>query len=302
MATTEAMEAMEAMTRRTAARGSQRCDLGDIGTLVARTSGTTRAGLSDAMRDYIPMDDRLPDLDSRLALRHRPPGSPVLFQSWGQLLFMHWPVPVASLRPLIPAALSLDTHEGRAWVALTPFTLWGLRPRFLPALPGIGRFHELNVRTYVHHRGVPGVWFFSLDASRLLPVLGARAFYHLPYRHAAMTLEERGDVIQYASRRLEGPAPRAAFHAVWTAGPRRPPAEPGSLEFFLIERYCLYAEHRGRLSRARIAHVPWPLREAAVSAFSSTMMEAAGFAQPAGDPLLHNGGPVDVEVWPLEPV
>jgi len=243
-----------------------------------------------------------PDLTTRLALRERQPGSPLMYQSWGKLLFMHWPVPMAALRPLIPGALSLDTYDGRAWVALAPFTIWGLRPRFVPELPGISRFHELNVRTYVHHRGVPGVWFFSLDAARLLPVLGARLFFHLPYHQAEMTLEERGATIDYRSRRLD-PSPRPAeFHTVWTPGAALPKAEPGSLEFFLVERYCLYAEHRGRIFRARIHHAPWPLREAAVSEFASTMFEAAGFAAPGGEPLLHDAGPVHVEVWPLERV
>jgi hypothetical protein len=246
-------------------------------------------------------DERPPDPDARLMLRERPRGSPLMFQSWGKLLFMHWPVPIAALRPLIPRALAIDTFEGRAWAALTPFTLWGLRPRFVPELPGVSRFHELNVRTYVHHRGVPGVWFFSLDAARRLPVLGARMLFHLPYHRAEMSLEERGGTIDYRSRRLARARP-AEFRAVWAPGRALPAAVPGSLEFFLVERYCLFAEHRGRIFRARIHHAPWPLREATVREFASTMFEAAGFATPPGPPLLHNAGPVHVEVWPLERV
>jgi uncharacterized protein YqjF (DUF2071 family) len=242
-------------------------------------------------------------LEARLALRERPRGSPLMFQSWGKLLFMHWPVPVAAIRPLIPSGLTIDTHEGNAWVALTPFTLWGLRPRFVPELPFLSRFHELNVRTYVHHRGVPGVWFFSLDAARRLPVIGARMLFHLPYHRADMGLAERDGTVFYRSRRLAAtPRGAAEFRATWAPGERRPAAEPGSLEFFLMERYCLYAGHRGRMFRARIHHVPWPLRTATVSEFASTMFEAAGFATPPGAPLLHNGGPVQVEVWPLERV
>jgi uncharacterized protein YqjF (DUF2071 family) len=247
--------------------------------------------------------DRSPALEERLALRSRPAGSPLMYQSWGTVLFLHWPVPQETLRPLLPPGLALDTHEGRAWVALAPFTLWGLRPRFGPALPGVSRFHELNVRTYVHANGVPGVWFFSLDAARLLPVLGARALFFLPYSKARMSLLRDGETITYESVR-SGPsrsgrpgAPRAAFRAVWTFGAARPRAVPGSLDFFLVERYCLYAERRGRLYRSRIHHEPWPLRDARL-----VSLEAAGFAQPAGAPLLHGGGPVDVEVWPLREV
>jgi uncharacterized protein YqjF (DUF2071 family) len=244
--------------------------------------------------------DRGPALEERLALRSRPGGSPLMYQSWGKLLFLHWPVAPEALRPVIPPGLAIDTYEGRAWVALAPFTLWGLRPRFVPPLPGVSRFHELNVRTYVHANGVPGVWFFSLDAARRLPVLGARAFFFLPYFKARMSLRQEGDTITYESVRTDAPA--AAFRAAWTFGTARPRAVPGSLDFFLVERYCLYAERRGRLYRSRIFHQPWPLRDARLHSLESTMMEAAGFAQPAGAPLLHGGGPVDVEVWPLRPI
>ena len=226
-----------------------------------------------------------------------------MYQSWGKLLFLHWPVAIETLRPLVPQGLTIDTYEGRAWVALAPFTLWGLRPRFVPPLPGVSRFHELNVRTYVHANGIPGVWFFSLDAARLIPVLGARAFFFLPYYKATMSLREQGPTITYESvRTAEGGAPRASFRAAWTLGDVRPKAVPGSLEFFLVERYCLYAERRGRLYRSRIFHEPWPLRHARLESLESTMMEAAGFAQPSGAPHLLGAGPVDVEVWPLREV
>src|SRR5215203_4384240 len=45
----------------------------------------------------------------RLLVRIRPPGQPVIYQNWGSLLFLHWPLPAKSLRPLIPKPLALDT-------------------------------------------------------------------------------------------------------------------------------------------------------------------------------------------------
>ena len=55
----------------------------------------------------------------------------------------------------------------------------------LPSFPFVSRFHETNVRTYVHAGGRdPGVWFFSLDASSALAVMAARALLGLPYRYA----------------------------------------------------------------------------------------------------------------------
>ena len=87
---------------------------------------------------------------------------------------------------LIPSQLSIDTFAGQAWIGVVPFTMWGIRASFLPPIPGTSAFHELNVRTYVHYDGVPGVWFFSLDAANSLAVWGARTFYSLPYFNATM--------------------------------------------------------------------------------------------------------------------
>lgn len=96
------------------------------------------------------------DID-RLSIRARPPGWPIMYQTWGKLLFLHWPAPAETLRPLIPDPLTIDAFDGAAWVGITPFTMWGVRPVFSPALPVLSSSHELNVRTYVHLSGVPGV-------------------------------------------------------------------------------------------------------------------------------------------------
>ncbi len=122
-------------------------------------------------------------------------------QTWHDLLFAHWPVPESALRPLVPAKLELDLFDGRGWIGVVPFHMSGIRIRGLPSLPGLSRFPELNVRTYVTHGGKPGVYFFSLDAGNLPAVLAARAFYHLPYFRARMASREKDGEIQYSSHR-----------------------------------------------------------------------------------------------------
>jgi uncharacterized protein len=235
----------------------------------------------------------------RLSVRARPPGRPVMYQSWGGLLFMHWPVPARSLRPLIPAPLAIDTFEGVAWVGITPFTTWGLRPALLPAVPLLSASHEINVRTYVHLDGTPGVWFFSLDANNPLAVLGARLAFHLPYFPARMSIERQDRTIHFTSRRTHRHAASAEFEASWTVGDRLAQPEPDSLDFFLIERYCLYTARKGKLYRARIFHRPWPLHAARLLSCRSTMLEAQGLHSPEAEPLLHQqGDPLRVQIWP----
>lgn len=221
-------------------------------------------------------------------------------QTWGSLLFMHWPIDPDALRPLIPAELDIDTHDGAAWIAVVPFTMWNIRRVGFPAIPGLSAFHELNVRTYVHHRGEPGVWFLSLEATKRIPVRVARTVYSLPYHLARISLDRSGDSIHYTSRRIQPGAPPAELDARWTIGRPIPETSPGGLPFFLTERYCLFARSRRGLIRARIHHNPWPLRNAGLEHLKSTMIAASGVTEPVGEPLLHYAERIDVKVWKPE--
>lgn len=221
-----------------------------------------------------------------------------MYQSWLRLLFLHWHLPPKALRPHIPESLTVDTFDNQAWIGITPFAC-RLRPVFSPPLPWLGSFHEINLRTYVHHRGVPGVWFFSLDADRLPAVLGARIAYRLPYRWARIGMtEEQEGAISYTSHRHS--RPRAEFVARWKPGEVSGKAAPESLEFFLVERYCLYAYQKGQLFRGRIFHEPWTLQEAVLENLQSTMLQAHGLQVAASQPLVHYSAMQHVAVWPLE--
>lgn len=239
---------------------------------------------------------------ARLTVRERPSGAPIMHQDWGKLLFMHWRVDEALIRPLISDALEVDTYDGSAWVAIAPFTMWDIRPfpPLLPAIPGLSSMHELNVRTYVYFDDVPGVWFFSLDTDSRAAVLAARNFFHLPYHHADIQLNQSGKRIDYALSADEDPP--IVFDASWNIGEPLPEARPGSLEFFLTERYVLYTEDDEQLYRARIHHQPWPLQTAELITFNTNILEANGLPQPPEEPLLHYAEEVNVDIWPLERV
>jgi len=250
-----------------------------------------------------------PTLAGRLALRERPAGRPLMHQEWGDLLFMHWPVPAELIQACLPPRLTVDLHEGQAWLAVVPFRMWDVRSRVTPPVPGVREFLELNVRTYVHLDGVPGVWFFSLDASNPLAVWAARTFFHLPYFRARLSLARPApDVLHYTGHRVHNGAPAGHFDATWRVGAALPPAEPGSLAFFLTERYALYAASgwgpgRGdKLYQGRIAHQPWPLREVELLACQSDLVEGHDLPTPVGAPLLHAGGPLSVDLWRLQRV
>jgi uncharacterized protein len=230
--------------------------------------------------------------DSLQIAAHRPwplPERPwTIGQSWEHLLFAHWPVDPRALRPYVPAALELDEFDGSAWVGLVPFRIAGHRLRGTIPVPVLSSFLELNCRTCVTHRGRPGIWFFSLDASSRWAVEAARRLCRLPYHHARIRLAD--DRFEASRIGADGLAFCARYRP---AGPIRT-AEPGSIEHFLTERYCVYADE-GR-ARADVHHAPWPLQRAE----GEVELQSISPVPLEGEPLLHYAARLDVLIWSLE--
>lgn len=235
---------------------------------------------------------------------HRPwplPRGPwIMTQSWHDLLFAHWPVAVDHLRELVPPRLEIDRFGREAWLGVIPFHMTNVAPRGVPALPWISAFPELNVRTYVRVGAQPGIYFFSLDASNPVAVTIARTLFRLPYYTAAMDVGIDGGAVRYRSHRTARDAPAAAFTARYAPIGDAFSARPGSLEYFLTERYCLYTvDERFTLRRLEIHHPPWLLRRAEAEIEVNTMASAAGVRLPSMAPLLHFAGRQDMVAWPL---
>jgi uncharacterized protein len=206
-------------------------------------------------------------LEERLRWRERPARSPVMFQTWTDLLFAHWEVDPAVLQASLPPGLTVDTWNGRAYIGVIPFFMRRVRPRGVPPLPWISYFLEMNVRAYVFDAsGTPGIWFYSLECNQPIAVWLARALLGLPYRHARMKARRAADgSIAYRGQRVRGEA-RGEF--AYGLGESLGAAEPGTLEFFLIERYLLFTVHHGRLLRAQVHHRPYPLCSVAVTSLA----------------------------------
>ncbi|HKQ61744.1 MAG TPA: DUF2071 domain-containing protein [Candidatus Polarisedimenticolaceae bacterium] len=235
-------------------------------------------------------------------LDHRPwplPDSPwVMTQTWHDLLFAHWPIEPTILVSKLPRGLELDLYDGGAWLGVVPFRMTNVAPRAVPALPWVSAFAELNVRTYVRIGDRPGVYFFSLDAANSLAVAVARTLFHLPYHVASMDVTEQGERIRYRSRRESATTGTAEFGASYgPLGPAFHP-DPGSLEHFLTERYCLYAVDGSEgLRRVEIHHPRWRLQSAVATFETNAMAETNGITLPNAAPRLHFARRQDVVAW-----
>jgi uncharacterized protein len=216
------------------------------------------------------------------------------YQRWDDILFLHWDVPVDALVPAVDPRLEIDTFGGRAFVSLAPFTVKNARLRFTPPLPSVRRFDELNLRTYVRHGDKAGVWFFSLDAASPVAVLLARAALGLPYAVAKLRRWRVREERHYkAERRCV--AQDATLRVGWVPGRELGPQPAGTLEHFLVERYCLFSRTvGGALLRVDVAHRPWPLREARVLHLDETISKAAQLPGPREGWLAHASEGVDV--------
>jgi uncharacterized protein YqjF (DUF2071 family) len=228
-----------------------------------------------------------PSAEQREALRKKPQDkTPVIYQEWLDLLFLHWEYPEEDIKKNLPPGLKVDTFNGKAYLGMVPFFMRNFSPKGFPALPYVSDFLELNVRTYVYdEKGNSGIWFFSLDADQSLAVWGAKTFFHLDYFHAKMSAEKTGKEIHYKSQRYNMSDRFESYLAYEPEGASFN-AAINSLEYFLTERYLLfsYDEKSKTLYKGRIHHKPYDLYNCKVKAWDANPLIIDGFNDPKRAP------------------
>lgn len=242
-------------------------------------------------------------LEERIASTRNADSLVVGYQGWYDLMFAHWRVSAEQVQARLPEGLWVDTYDGAAWIGVVPFFMRRVRPRWLPAVPVLSNFLELNLRTYVYDSaGRPGVWFFSLDCNQPLAVEVARRYFHLPYEHALMSARLQNEYVAFNSEREGGVAGVQRFVYRRAAAEKLVTAKPGTLEYFLVERYRLFAQRGdGSLWAGRVSHKPYTFCDGVVEQVDKGLFELNGFAEPEGEPesLLVSPG-VDVRIHWLE--
>ncbi len=228
---------------------------------------------------------------------------PVMLQGWFDLTSLHWRYEPSVVQELLPDGFTVDTFDGSAWVGLIPFHMRRIRLPFGPrggiAAGRWSTFPETNVRTYiVDRRGRRGVWFCSLDITRLAPTLVARVAYGLPYCWSSMTIGHPStDVVGYTSaRRWPGRGRGANADVTVRIGERLDEVADDSLEAFLSARWALGSTFLGRRLWAEVDHSPWQLHRAELLHLDQSVIAAAGLPVPIGEPVVLWSPGVEVRI------
>jgi uncharacterized protein len=177
-------------------------------------------------------------------------------QHWTDVLFLHYPVAPNGIAANLPAALEPDTAGGRAWLSFVFFRL-RLRPAGLPFVPGFSSLLELNIRTYVRHRGRSGIYFLNMYADNRLAIFASRCLTPLRYELARMGAEQAGKAHRRLTCKTKS-TQAARISADYEQPSTVTQACPGSLDAWLLERYRLYVESpNGAILLGVVDHLPW---------------------------------------------
>lgn len=220
-----------------------------------------------------------------------------MYQRWEDILVLHVPVDIEKLAPHVPNQLTLDSYQGKAWISIFPFYLRNIRFRGLPKFPYIHKFLELNVRTYVTYNDIPGVYFFSLDAEKLIPVLGARTAT-IPYYKSKMTRSQHDGWTLYSSQRQFGS--QAYFKGKFKVISEAREVEDGTHEHWLFERYRLYKTIGNNVVHIDIHHLPWTLAKVSVICDNESINSLLPGNIEGTPTLAHYAPRIDSLFWPLK--
>ena len=224
-------------------------------------------------------------------------GEPMFYARWDRAVFIHYEADPATLQAQVP--FQLDLREGRAFVSLVAFTLRRMRPR-LGGRIGEWLFkpiatHEfLNVRTYVRHRGEPGIYFLAEWLNNRASVhLGPRSF-GLPYRFGHIEYDHARNYDSLCGT-INAGAGRLAYEGS-AIGDNFEPCEAGSLTEFVLERYTAFTQHRKRSRFFRVWHSPWPQTPAEIEVTADALIASTGHWWQSAQLVGANYSP-GVEVW-----
>jgi uncharacterized protein YqjF (DUF2071 family) len=242
-------------------------------------------------------------LKNRLAVRERPNEIPIMHQRWQNLLFLHWAYDQDKIQNTLPPGLKVDTFQGKAYITMSPFSMKDLSVAFLPPIPGIDSYIEVNVRTYVYDKNdTPGIWFYSLDLNSFYFSKLARKTFSLPYFYSDLNAKSYLNRMNIEGKRIDQPETKINF-SYNLAYENNYEAEVESLEFFLIERYVLFSFESNQLNFGKVNHQPYKISNAEVFEYNSNLLKVNSFEIEGKQPnAMHFCKDIEVDIFSLKSV
>lgn len=239
-------------------------------------------------------------------ISHRPWPLPskkwIMKQTWKNLFFAHWPIPVEYLRPYIPSSLHIDTFDGSAWLGVVAFEMEGIYFRGLKAMSVTPKFTEINVRTYVHFNGKPGVYFLSLDVGDRASLLIASRWYRLPYQPAQITFKREKDTFHIQSIRNQKTINPIEFMGEFVPLSDVYYPQKGTLDHWATERYCLFSTDKlgKQLYCGEIHHSAWPIQKVEGAIDRNSLFTPFQLRPSETKPIVHYSRGLDTLFWNIK--
>lgn len=216
-----------------------------------------------------------------------PPSEWKYYQQWHNTVFLHWAAPAEKIREMLPPGLEADTFNGYAWISLVAFEVKKMTVHSLPPIPYISNFREINVRTYVTHNGIEGIYMFSIETDKLIEVLLTRTFIGLPYKKSE---------INKTPNRFQSVNKQNNYRLNLSYKPIGWAAKKTELDYWLTERHALYNYHNNTLYRHDIHHKEWKLSEVAIFIFDLNY-QLNTMSLPANPDKTHFCEKIEVLLW-----
>ncbi|WP_152396484.1 YqjF family protein [Paenibacillus guangzhouensis] len=249
------------------------------------------------------------------------PAAPwIMSQQWRDLTFIHYAMEPGVLSPFIPRGLELDTYQEQAWLSVVVLRVHHLRMRFMPPIPSMLDFNQINLRTYVRScEGKPGVYFLRIGATSRLAVFGASTVMHLPFVHVDLQIDpmhsemhpSRHPSVQHVDCRFSDRT-TLQFHTMLDSSSF--PANANPLTKWLTERYCQYSDAlrpdplqaqdtaSSKLLITDIQHPPWSVQTVKVTMEQNSLLQPDGILLPSSPHLATYTDKLQAYVWWQRPV
>lgn len=188
----------------------------------------------------------------------------IISQYWSDLVFINYKIAPEQIQKRLPSGYEVDTFNGDAFLSIVPFKMSKVRFPFTPQIP-FSQLWELNIRTYVKVKGIPGIYFFTLDTNHWPAMFVAKNFFALPYRYTKLKGESKETQFSFSSKNLDIDISLQSTIV------------KDEYKNWISERYSLFTQKNIHTLQGIAMHDPWQLKAITIKKLEQTFLQEFGF-------------------------